>query len=92
MDPSYQENYQVNDITRCIHIALLCVQEEAEDRPSMSAINQMLTTSSIALAIPQPPGFFLRKKHEQVGGAGPSMSSSGLCSIDDASITHVAPR
>ncbi|CAL9226544.1 unnamed protein product [Arabidopsis halleri] len=92
VDPSFQENYQVNDITRCIHIALLCVQEEAEDRPTMSAINQMLTTSSIALAIPQPPGFFFRRRHEEVREAGPSTGSSVLCSIDDASITHVAPR
>ncbi|XP_010439222.1 PREDICTED: cysteine-rich receptor-like protein kinase 5 isoform X2 [Camelina sativa] len=94
VDPSFQENYQVDDITRCIHIALLCVQEEAEDRPTMSEINQMLTTSSIPLAIPQPPGFFLRRKHEQVGssGAGPSTGSSVLCSIDDVSITQVTPR
>ncbi|KAG7633426.1 Protein kinase domain [Arabidopsis suecica] len=50
------------------HIALLCVQEEAEDRPTMSAIVQMLTTSSIALAVPQRLGFFVRSsKHEQVG-------------------------
>ncbi|EOA16181.1 hypothetical protein CARUB_v10004319mg [Capsella rubella] len=93
VDPSFQENYQVNDITRCIHIALLCVQEEAEDRPTMSAINQMLTTSSIALATPQPPGFFLRRKHEEVvSGAGPSTGSSVLYSMDDASVTHVTPR
>ncbi|KFK28890.1 hypothetical protein AALP_AA7G061400 [Arabis alpina] len=89
-DPSFQDNYLVNDITRCIHIALLCVQEEAEDRPTMSAIVQMLTTSSIALAAPRPPGFFFRDRHEpQVGRAG---DTSTLCSVDDASITIVAPR
>ncbi|CAL9226561.1 unnamed protein product, partial [Arabidopsis halleri] len=49
VDPSFGDNYQTNEITRCIHIALLCVQEDAEDRPTMSAIVQMLTTSSIAL-------------------------------------------
>ena len=92
VDPSFQDNYQTNEITRCIHIALLCVQEEAEDRPTMSAILQMLTTSSIALAVPRPPGFFFRSRHEQVGRADPYMHMSALCSVDDASITSVAPR
>ncbi|KAL1190773.1 putative cysteine-rich receptor-like protein kinase 23 [Cardamine amara subsp. amara] len=92
VDTSFGDNYQTDDVTRCIHIALLCVQEDAEDRPNMSAIVQMLTTSSISLAVPQQPGFFFRNRHEQVGGAGPSMDLSALYSIDDASITDVAPR
>ncbi|CAH8360152.1 unnamed protein product [Eruca vesicaria subsp. sativa] len=92
VDPSFQDNYQTNEITRCIHIALLCVQEEAEDRPTMSAIVQMLTSSSIALAVPRPPGFFFQSMDEQVRRADPAMDISALCSIDDASITSVAPR
>ncbi|KAH0871022.1 hypothetical protein HID58_078044 [Brassica napus] len=87
VDPSFQENCQENETRRCIHIALLCVQEEVEDRPTMSEIIQMLTTSSIALPVPQPPGFFLRMKHEEIREAGPTMDSSALCSVDDASIT-----
>ncbi|KAL1219656.1 putative cysteine-rich receptor-like protein kinase 23 [Cardamine amara subsp. amara] len=92
VDPSFGDNYQTDDVTRCIHIALLCVQEDVDDRPNMSEIVQMLTTSSITLAVPQQPGFFFRNRHEQVGGAGPSMNSSALWSIDDASITDVTPR
>lgn len=89
VDPSFQDSYQINEITRCIHIALLCIQEEAEDRPNMSTVVQMLTTSSIALAVPQPPGCFFQTKHEKTG---PLKDSSSLCSVDDASITHVTPR
>ncbi|XP_009136831.1 putative cysteine-rich receptor-like protein kinase 20 isoform X2 [Brassica rapa] len=92
VDPSFQDDYQTNEITRCIHIALLCVQEEAEDRPTMSAVVQMLTTSSIALAEPRPPGFFFRSRDEKVEKVGPSTHTSALCSVDDASITSVAPR
>ncbi|KFK28891.1 hypothetical protein AALP_AA7G061600 [Arabis alpina] len=92
-DPSFGENYQTTEITRCIHIALLCVQEEVDDRPTMAAIVQMLTTSSIALSVPRPPGFFFRSRHEQqVGNAVLSKDMSALCSVDDASITSVAPR
>uniref|UniRef100_A0A1J3E0V2 Putative cysteine-rich receptor-like protein kinase 23 n=1 Tax=Noccaea caerulescens TaxID=107243 RepID=A0A1J3E0V2_NOCCA len=92
VDPSFQDNYQTNEITRFIHIALLCVQEEVEDRPTMSAIVQMLTTSSIALAVPRQPGFLFRSRHEHVDRAGASMHISALCSVDDASITSLAPR
>ncbi|XP_019086461.1 PREDICTED: cysteine-rich receptor-like protein kinase 19 isoform X1 [Camelina sativa] len=92
VDPSFGDNYQTREITRCIHIALLCVQEDVEDRPTMSTIVQMLTTSSIALAVPRPPGFFFRSKHEQAERAGPSMDTFALCSVDEASITCLAPR
>ncbi|KAF2542951.1 hypothetical protein F2Q68_00029875 [Brassica cretica] len=92
VDPSFQDDYQTNEITRCIHIALLCVQEEAEDRPTMSAVVQMLTTNSIALAKPRPPGFFFRIRDEEVEKVGPSTHTSALCSVDDASISSVAPR
>ncbi|KAJ4912954.1 Cysteine-rich receptor-like protein kinase 5 [Raphanus sativus] len=92
MDASFQDNYQTEEVTKCIHIALLCVQEEAEDRPTMSDIVQMLTTSSIPLIVPQPPGFFFRSKHEKVGGVDPSIDTVATGSVDEASITQVAPR
>ncbi|KFK28849.1 hypothetical protein AALP_AA7G056300 [Arabis alpina] len=92
VDPTFRDNFQTTEITRCIHIALLCVQEEAEDRPTMSVILQMLTTSSIALAVPRPPGFFFRGRDDQVNRAGRLIDASALCSVDDASITSVAPR
>ncbi|XP_010433918.1 PREDICTED: putative cysteine-rich receptor-like protein kinase 23 [Camelina sativa] len=92
VDPSFGDNYQINVITRCIHIALLCVQEDVEDRPTMSAIVQMLTTSSIALAVPKQPGFFFRGRHDRVREVATSVDRLAPCSIDDASITSVAPR
>ncbi|KAG5622815.1 hypothetical protein H5410_008033 [Solanum commersonii] len=36
----------VSDITRCIHIALLCVQENVADRPTMAAVVLMLSSLS----------------------------------------------
>ncbi|CAE6181121.1 unnamed protein product [Arabidopsis arenosa] len=67
-------------------------REDADDRPNMSVIVQMITTSSIVLPVPKQPGFFFRGRNEQVGELGPSMDRLALCSIDDASITSVAPR
>uniref|UniRef100_A0A0E0RAS7 Protein kinase domain-containing protein n=1 Tax=Oryza rufipogon TaxID=4529 RepID=A0A0E0RAS7_ORYRU len=43
---------------RCINIALLCVQENAADRPSMSDVVAMLSSESMTLAEPKHPAYF----------------------------------
>ncbi|KAK4390094.1 Cysteine-rich receptor-like protein kinase [Sesamum angolense] len=47
------------DMLRCVHIALLCVQENAADRPTMSSVVLMLNSSSLTLPIPSQPAFYL---------------------------------
>jgi hypothetical protein len=42
---------------RLIHIALLCVQEDPNERPTMSLVVLMLGSSSINLPRPLPPPF-----------------------------------
>lgn len=55
MDSELETNYQSNEVIRCIHIALLCVQNDPEERPNLSTIILMLTSNSIALPVPQSP-------------------------------------
>ena len=45
---------------RYVHVALLCVQESADDRPAMDEVVGMLSTSSEGEDIPEPkqPAFF----------------------------------
>ncbi|CAN6231218.1 unnamed protein product [Urochloa humidicola] len=50
-------------IGRCINIALLCVQENAVDRPNMSEVVAMLTSDTMALPEPKHPAYF----HVRVG-------------------------
>ncbi|KAG5622806.1 hypothetical protein H5410_008024 [Solanum commersonii] len=50
----------VSDITRCIHIALLCVQENVADRPTMAAVVLMLSSLSLALSVPSKPGYYMQ--------------------------------
>uniref|UniRef100_A0A1J3HJX8 Putative cysteine-rich receptor-like protein kinase 31 n=3 Tax=Noccaea caerulescens TaxID=107243 RepID=A0A1J3HJX8_NOCCA len=97
IDPTIRESYEKDEVIRCIHIGLLCVQETPADRPEMSTIFQMLTNSSIILPVPQPPGFFFRNRPNQNpltfgSEQGQSSSKSIPCSIDSASITRVSPR
>ncbi|CAD5328798.1 unnamed protein product [Arabidopsis thaliana] len=97
IDPAMGENYDKDEVIRCIHIGLLCVQENPADRPTMSIVFQMLTNTTITLPIPQMPGFVFRVRPEPNPSAerlqpGPSTAMSFACSIDDASITSVNPR
>lgn len=47
------------EMIRCIHIGLLCVQENVADRPTMATVLMMLSSSSLTLPIPSKPAFFM---------------------------------
>ncbi|KDP38993.1 hypothetical protein JCGZ_00750 [Jatropha curcas] len=55
------ESCSLLEVKRCIHISLLCVQQHAEDRPSMASVVLMLGSKN---ELPQPkrPGFFIESR------------------------------
>ncbi|XP_077220998.1 cysteine-rich receptor-like protein kinase 7 [Tasmannia lanceolata] len=58
IDPLLMESCSTSEVIRCIHISLLCVQENAADRPTMSFVVLMLGSESISLPQPaKPPNF-----------------------------------
>ncbi|CAN4087569.1 unnamed protein product [Withania somnifera] len=52
----WDPNYEMV-LTKCIHIGLLCVQEFARDRPTISTVLSMLSSEVISLPVPLPPAF-----------------------------------
>ncbi|KAK3433337.1 hypothetical protein EUGRSUZ_D00849, partial [Eucalyptus grandis] len=54
--------YSVNEVIRCVHIGLLCVQDDMEDRPTMDSVILMLNSDSISIPVPQRPSFFFPGK------------------------------
>ncbi|XP_021766696.1 putative receptor-like protein kinase At4g00960 [Chenopodium quinoa] len=52
------DNFPIDEVTKCIHIGLLCIQEEAIARPRMASIVAALNGQSISLPVPKPPHFF----------------------------------
>ncbi|XP_017254220.1 cysteine-rich receptor-like protein kinase 44 [Daucus carota subsp. sativus] len=50
----------VHEMMRCIHIGLLCVQEDASDRPTMASVVLMLNSFSLTLAVPSEPAFYMK--------------------------------
>ena len=52
-----QDSSSANAATRYINIGLLCVQERAADRPTMSDVVPMLNNESMILLSPKQPAF-----------------------------------
>ncbi|KAJ8767215.1 hypothetical protein K2173_013612 [Erythroxylum novogranatense] len=97
-DPNIAETCLTNEIHRCMHIGLLCVQEDPAQRPTMTAVGLMLNSSSFDLPLPKRPAFFILSRIES------SMSIEGIDksdqskrklvqhSVDELPITSVYPR
>ncbi|XP_025800488.1 putative cysteine-rich receptor-like protein kinase 20 [Panicum hallii] len=56
------ENHEA--IERCIQVALLCVQESAEDRPAMDLVVSMLNSANVSLPKPKQPAYFFVRSSE----------------------------
>ncbi|KAK9928003.1 hypothetical protein M0R45_025160 [Rubus argutus] len=62
MDPLLKDSCSPNELLRYIHIGLLCVQEDANTRPTMSSVVQMLKSQSMSLSKPERPAFFTGRR------------------------------
>ena len=57
IDPALGGHYEQEQVQRCIHLGLLCVQEFPKDRPSMSSVVFMLGCDILTLPAPKHPAF-----------------------------------
>ncbi|KAL3503539.1 hypothetical protein ACH5RR_037988 [Cinchona calisaya] len=57
VDPNLVNSCYLPEMLRCIHVALLCVQQRPEDRPNMSTVLLMLGNEGL-LPPAKQPGFF----------------------------------
>uniref|UniRef100_A0A0E0ECN7 Uncharacterized protein n=1 Tax=Oryza meridionalis TaxID=40149 RepID=A0A0E0ECN7_9ORYZ len=96
IDPSLGNRYPVDKVLKCIHIGLLCVQPKPADRPLMSAINAMLSsTGTIRLPSLSRPSFWF----QEIGATASSGANSEQnphnsrkMSQNEAPITELEPR
>uniref|UniRef100_A0ACD5ZQP0 Uncharacterized protein n=2 Tax=Avena sativa TaxID=4498 RepID=A0ACD5ZQP0_AVESA len=72
---------------RHINIALLCVQENASDRPTMAEVISMLNSDSMILVEPMQPAYF----NVRVGNEEPTTATDS-CSINDMTISVMVGR
>ncbi|KAL0012468.1 hypothetical protein SO802_007576 [Lithocarpus litseifolius] len=95
LDPILGDSFPTDEVMRCIHMALLCVQEDPAERPTVETIVLTLNSGSVTLPSPQQRAFFLktdtympRKGLESDQSARKSMPWS----VNEASITELHPR
>ena len=89
MDASIDYLYPNEEFMKCVHIGLLCVQEHATDRPTMSDVISMLSNDVVSLPAPKQPAFCYSGKNVESSGSG---WISDAASINNVSITVVEPR
>ncbi|KAK7391014.1 hypothetical protein VNO78_19292 [Psophocarpus tetragonolobus] len=102
LDPTLRGSYSRNEVNRCIHMGLLCVQENPSDRPSLATIALMLNSYSVTLSMPRQPASFLRRNTPNRLNQGQLDSDQSTTdqftsrsipwSVNEVSITEVCPR
>ncbi|KAL9317355.1 hypothetical protein ACSQ67_013872 [Phaseolus vulgaris] len=103
VDPSLNINSR-NEMLKCIHIGLICVQENLVDRPTMANIMLMLNSYSLSLPIPGEPAFYINSRtrslpetqsweyNSRETGSREAKLISAQESENEASITELYPR
>lgn len=80
------ESCTTSEVLRCMHIALLCVQEDPAERPTMSAVVVLLASESVDLPKPKQPAIFAVRRVLPVNESITDPSANGL------TMSIIAPR
>ncbi|KAJ1375461.1 Serine-threonine/tyrosine-protein kinase, catalytic domain [Sesbania bispinosa] len=87
VDSTLGQSYPPALVLRCIQIGLLCVQENAINRPSMLEVVFMLGNEA-PLCSPQKPAFLFNVNQD----LQESSTSGGACSINEVTTTTISAR
>ncbi|KAB5573818.1 hypothetical protein DKX38_001012 [Salix brachista] len=89
MDPVLGNPPSTSVLLRHINIGLLCVQESPADRPTMSDVFSMIVNENAPLPAPKQPAFATGRN---MGDTSSSMSSAGLPSVNNLTVTMMDAR
>ncbi|CAH2047911.1 unnamed protein product, partial [Thlaspi arvense] len=86
VDPRIYDEAFENEIRRCVHIGLLCVQDHSDDRPCISTVISMLGNENVDLPELKQPLFIA------IQNASDGVSLLQIASINCVSLTSVSER
>ena len=89
LDPLIEDAAAMHMIIRYLRIALLCVEENASDRPTMCEVLSMLCNSSTVLPSPKQPGFL---KSTTLMKRNPAGTRPEVFTTNEMSLTALEPR
>ncbi|KAJ8753104.1 hypothetical protein K2173_017640 [Erythroxylum novogranatense] len=87
IDSSLDDSSSSCKLLRCMQVALLCVQENPAERPTMLEVSFLLKNETAPISTPKRPAFSIKKDEDEE-----CVLKSNMCSVDDATISQVVPR
>lgn len=90
IDSSLQDDSQIGKQLRCMQVALLCVQERWEDRPSMLEVYSMLKNETEVSLNPKVPAF--SKKNDNPTTQETLVTLELACSDNSLTISQLVAR
>ena len=88
MDSLLEKSSVATEVLKCIHIGLLCVQEDPVDRPTMSSVVVMLAGDNLKFPIPSKPAFSVGR----IAAEEASSSNKRVSSVNEVTLSNVLPR
>ncbi|KAL4361221.1 hypothetical protein GQ457_04G004880 [Hibiscus cannabinus] len=61
LDQTLRESCKADELLKCLNVGLLCVQEDPNDRPTMSQVLFMLGSENASVPAPKQPAFVVRR-------------------------------
>ncbi|XP_039169877.1 cysteine-rich receptor-like protein kinase 15 [Eucalyptus grandis] len=98
LDSAIMDSNSRDQVLRCLHICLLCIQEDPVIRPTMATIVLMLSSNSITLPSPQHPAFFVQSRSQRLSIPMRELESNEYAnktmpsSTNGMSVTELYPR
>ncbi|XP_025805201.1 putative receptor-like protein kinase At4g00960 isoform X1 [Panicum hallii] len=104
LDGCLAEGRRPQEVLRCVHVGLLCVQEDPQLRPGMASVVVMLNSRSITLPAPTVPAYALpgravtvaaanRRGRSSLDREGPMVAVAARePSINEVTVSDLQPR
>lgn len=92
-DSTLEDQSATTQIGRCIHVGLLCIQDDAAKRPTMSDIIPMIANETLLLPDPEKPlTAITRQNVNEMVDLESGLRKKECFSINEASISEMEPR
>ncbi|KAL5578983.1 hypothetical protein UlMin_011425 [Ulmus minor] len=85
------ESCEVEEVMRCMHIGLLCVQEDPIERPTISSVAVQLGSGSIALPEPKQPGYSVARSILPIHQSCLTKSSVSALAVSSTASSSASP-
>ncbi|XP_059635975.1 cysteine-rich receptor-like protein kinase 10 [Cornus florida] len=87
MDPLLMDSCcPPDEFLRCMHVGLLCVQEDSYERPTMSYVVVMLKSETVILSPPERPAFSVGRFADHYEAL------ENICSVNLLTLSNIIPR